>query len=67
MKHEWKMRRITADEHPQLWHLEVDRRNGYYITACGLRFGAAGSCSRKYVPAGACVKCLKANTRLEVK
>ena len=55
----WKMRRITVDEHPQLWHLQADQVNGYYVTACGLRFGVAGSSSKSYVPAGACSKCLK--------
>lgn len=55
----WKMRRLTADEHPQLWHLQVGTNNGYYITACGLRFGIAGSVSRSYVPGGACFRCAK--------
>ena len=39
----WKMRRLMAWEHPQLWHLQVSQSNGYYRTACGLRFGIAGS------------------------
>lgn len=61
----WKMRRLTADEHPQLWHLQVSESNGYYTTACGLRFGIAGSASRSYVPAGACAKCAKALSKAE--
>lgn len=55
----WKMRRIAVNEDAQLWHLQVEQSNGYYITACGLRFGTAGSSSRSYCPAGACSKCLK--------
>jgi hypothetical protein len=53
------MRNLTANEHPQTWHLEVERVNGYYRTACGLRYGIAGSTSKDAVPAGACVRCLK--------
>lgn len=55
----WKMRRLTPDEHPQLWHLQVDQRNGYYITACGRKWGIAGSASKYHTPAGACSQCLE--------
>jgi hypothetical protein len=60
----WKMRRLTANEHPQLWHLQVSEQNGYYRTACGLRFGVAGSASRSYVPGGACARCLARNSNV---
>ncbi len=58
-KQVWKMRRIAANEHSQLWHLEVNRINGNYVTACGLRFGIAGSLSKVGAPGTACAKCLK--------
>jgi hypothetical protein len=60
----WMMRRLTADEHPQLWHLAVSQVNGRYVTACGLRYGIAGSARKSNVPAGACVKCLRSRAIL---
>ena len=60
----WRMRRLTANEHPQLWHLEVDRSNGKYITACGLRYGMAGSAFKHTVPAGVCFRCLAKADRI---
>lgn len=59
MTGDWRMRRITANEHPQMWHLEVSQSNGYYRTHCGKRFGLAGSAKHSYVPAGACARCLR--------
>jgi hypothetical protein len=55
----WRMRRLRTWEHSQLWHLDVGQSNGYYHTACGLRFGIAGSAEKNFVPAGACLKCAK--------
>lgn len=62
----WRMRRLLACEHPQLWHLAIDQINGYYRTACGLKFGIAGSAYRHAVPAGACQKCLKRESKNSV-
>lgn len=62
----WKMRRIMAGEGPQLWHLQTSQQNGYYKTACGLRYGGAGSTSRSTVPDGTgCSKCLRALQKME--
>ena len=44
---------------PKLWHLEVRQENGHYVTACGLRYGIAGSAFKGTVSAGVCAKCLK--------
>ena len=55
----WRMRRLTAYEHPQLWHRQKGQENGKYITVCGRRFGIAGSREIRAVPAGACARCLK--------
>lgn len=57
-KEVWRMRRLSAREHAQLWHIQVDSVNGYYVTACGRKFGIAGSSSKSYVPASACIQCL---------
>jgi hypothetical protein len=61
----WRMRRLLAWEGPQLWHKEVSQSNGYYNTACGLRFGMAGSANRYTVPAGACARCMKYSSQRE--
>lgn len=55
----WVMRRVTPNEYPQLWHRIKKQSNGYYICACGLKVGIAGSSFKNYVPAGACAKCLR--------
>jgi hypothetical protein len=49
MSGEWKMRRITAREHPQLWHFQTDQRNGYYKTACGLNFGIGAATNMEMI------------------
>lgn len=63
MAETWKMRRLLAWEHPQLWHLVVSYSNGYYRTWCGLRFGVAGSATKSTVPGGTCIKCQRFNER----
>ena len=55
----WRMRRLAAYEYPKLWHLEVRKQNGNYVTACGLRYGIAGSAFKGTVPVAVCAKCLK--------
>jgi len=64
---QWRMRRLTANEHPQLWHLSVSESNGHYHTACGLRFGIPGSAYRSEVPAGACLRCLRYEEDVQIK
>lgn len=55
----WKMRQLAPKEkNPQLWHLWMGQSDGRYNTACGLRYGLAGSTSKMRIPAKACAKCL---------
>lgn len=56
----WRMRRISAKEFHQLFHLDIGQNcNGYYKTACGLRFGKAGSTYIDRVTGNSCLKCMK--------
>jgi hypothetical protein len=67
MARQWRMRRVLASEHSQLWHVVTKLTGGFYRTACGREFGTAGSTWRESVPGSACSVCLKWDARQDEK